>query len=155
MGTLRVSVLAQTRDEQSQIHSDAQEPVGDRRSTSRSYASWIDGSVQCVALDAGDAGFNYWSSSASLRALRIIGPNTNRAITRMMSHSQITATTQLVGTRRVSSSNQDRNARIRKPFCRDSRLRGRRPFFGASSSQHAFQGVIPFVASSIFLFPPS
>ncbi len=62
--------------------------------------------VQRVALATCDAGFNYWSSSAFLRALRIIGPNTNRAITRMMSHSQITATTQLVGTRRVSSSNQ-------------------------------------------------
>ena len=62
--------------------------------------------MQRVALATGDAGFNYWSSSASLRALRIIGPNTNRAITRMMSHSQITATTQFVGTRRVSSSCQ-------------------------------------------------
>ena len=38
------------------------------------------------------------------RALRIIGPKTSRAITRMMSSSQIMSYS--TGTRRVSSSNQ-------------------------------------------------
>ena len=78
---------------------------GDRRS--RSVRTLSDQTARCNVLHSPQVkGFNYSSSSASLRALRIIGPNTNRAITRMMSHSQITATTQFVGTRRVRSSNQ-------------------------------------------------